>query len=136
MTDLIGFWASGMITPIRMEDHGICFNPEGIGFLTWSNFFVETFDTFTWSLNKDRLSLVGVTKYVFYHGKLQEAYQSEINERGIQVVRTKYKSLDDDDIDALAFPKYPERVFGFMCKDIWGIEHYNDLQDILSKGTG
>ncbi|WP_201317579.1 hypothetical protein [Paenibacillus sp. EPM92] len=135
MTDLIGFWTSGMITRAHTEDHGICFNPEGTGFVTWSNLFVENFDTFTWSLDNKCLSLVGITRYVFYHEKLQEVSPSEINERDIQIVRTKYKSLDDEEIDTLAFPKYPERVFGFICNDIWGIEHYNELQNILTKGV-
>ena len=46
-----------------------------------------------------------------------------INEWDIQIVRTKCKSLDDDEIDTLAFPKYPERIFGFICTDIWDIGH-------------
>jgi hypothetical protein len=135
MTDLIGFWTSGMITRAHTEDHGICFNPKGTGFFTWSNLFVETFDTFNWTLDKDRLSLVGISRYVFYHEKLQEVSPSSINERDIQIVRTKCKSLDDDEIDTLSFPTYPERIFGFICKDIWDIDHYNELQDILTKGV-
>lgn len=136
MIDLIGFWTSGIVTYAHTEDEGIYFDPDGTGFITWSNLFVATFDTFTWSIDKGLLSLKGIRKYILYHGDVSDARPSEINECSLMVKRIKSKSLDDDIIDSLVFPEtsdlFTKKVLGLICDDIWGIEHFNDLKKILS----
>lgn len=138
LLDLIGFWTKGMITHVHSEDEGIYFDPNGTGFITWSNPFVETFNTFTWSLVNDCLAMTGIKKIIIYHGKVQEISSSELNESSLLVRRIKCKSLDDDLIDSLVFTKtsdmFSEKILGFICKDIWGIEHYCGLKEFLSRG--
>ncbi|MFD1957669.1 hypothetical protein ACFSL6_26730 [Paenibacillus thailandensis] len=136
MIDLIGFWASGMVTYAHTEDEGIYFDPDGTGFITWSNPFVVTFDTFTWSLEKGLLSLAGGKRLVFYHDALSDERPSEVILKNVAVKRVKCHSLDDDEVEALVFPDnssiFPNQVLGFICTDIRGLEHYTDYLEYLT----
>lgn len=137
LVDLIGFWTRGVITYAHTEDEGIYFDPDGTGFISWSNLFVETFDTFTWSMNDGHLFLSGCQKYVMYHGKTAEMRPTDIGDCSTLVKRIKSKSLDEDDIDTLIFPKscnlLSEKRLGFVCENIWGIKCYSELEEMLKE---
>lgn len=117
------------------EEEGIYFAPDGTGFITWSNLFVQIFDTFTWSIDDGHLSLSGNQKYILYHGKISVVSPSDIGEYRILVERVSSESLDDDEIDALVFPEsfhmFTVRRLGFVCRNIWNIEFYSGLKGIL-----
>ncbi|WP_080833711.1 hypothetical protein [Cohnella massiliensis] len=139
MNDLLGFWTKGMVTYVHSEDEGIYFDPDGLGFIMWSNPFIATFDSFIWCMDdKGYLNLVGAKKYVYYHGGVQEIRPSEVNEPAMLIKRIRCESLDGEVIDALVFPKscniLSERLLGFICKDIWSIDFYCDFKKLLSGG--
>lgn len=120
-----------MITYAHSEDEGIYFDPDGTGFVMWSNPFVMTIDTFSWSLENGFLSMTGRKLFLYYHDALSEEHSSKVLAKNISIRRIKCNSLDGDEIEALLFPNtsfiFPNRVLGFMCKDIRGLEPYSEF---------
>jgi len=126
-----------MITYVHSEDEGIYFDSDGTGFITWSNPFVVTFDTFSWTLDNGFLSLTGGKCLVFYHDALSEESLSQVYAKNIAVERVNWGLMHDEEgFEALVFPKssdiFPDQALGFICGDIRGLETYTDFLEYLT----
>lgn len=137
MNDLLGFWTKGMVTYVHSEDEGIYFDSDGTGFITWSNPFVVTFDTFSWTLDNGLLSLTGGKSLVFYHDALSEECLSQVYAKNVAVERVNWGLMhDEEEFEALVFPKssdiFPDQALGFVCGDIRGLETYADFLEYLT----
>lgn len=135
--DLLGFWTKDMVTRVHSEDEGIYFDHDGTGFITLSNPFVVTFDTFSWTLDNELLSVIGVKRLVFYHDALSEEYPSQVYAQNVAIERVNWGLMhDEEEYEALVFPKssdiFPDQALGFICEDIRGLESYEDFLKYLT----
>lgn len=137
MANITGYWSQGEIIYTHMEEEGIAFFPNGTGLLIWFNPYVEIIDTFHWRHQNERVSLLGKKQITFRDDDLSEIKPSDLSVADILMNMVKRKSINSGTVKALEFLEpigySSESRFGFICRDIWGMDHYKRKQEVIMK---
>lgn len=135
MANIMGYWSQGEIIYTHMEEEGIVFFPNRTGLLIWFNPYVEIIDTFQWAHQSGRVSLMGKKQIIFRDDELSEIKASDLCVADVLMNMVRCKSINSGTVKTLEFSEQigysPSSRFGYICRDIWGMDHYKRKQEVI-----
>lgn len=148
MPDIIGFWTGGSLEHISWEDNAISFMADGSGYYFWfCAAEYDSFHTFCWKLDEDRLTLTSIREFHFQIDELIKPKQLSNNvvffpsdTIEVQVVCTIRKGVGGTELPALEFSQslfyYTQTQFGFDRSDVLEINwHRQKVEQLKELGA-
>jgi len=148
MPDIVGYWTGGSLYHIAWEDDALAFMENGTGYYFWfSAAEYDSFHTFRWKLDGDRLTLTSIKEFHFQGDELIKPKKLSNNvvrfpsdTIDVQVVRTIREGVGMKQIPALEFSQpffyYTQTEFGFDRSDVLEIDwHRRKIDQLMDLGA-
>lgn len=148
MPDIVGYWTGGSLYHIAWEDDALAFMADGTGYYFWfSAAEYDSFHTFRWKLDGDRLTLTSIREFHFQGDELIKPKKLSNNvvrfpsdTIDVQVVRTNREGVGMKQIPALEFSQpffyYTQTEFGFDRSDVLEIDwHRQKVEQLKELGA-
>lgn len=104
---ILGKWSQGALKHTGLDDTIIVFKENGTGYLHWYDEFHETVNTFYWTIENGRMSIVGINRFKFYEGTLELKTSSTLRISKATVKKNSRKGLDGKEVKAIEFDFTP-----------------------------
>ncbi|MFC0212484.1 hypothetical protein ACFFK0_08415 [Paenibacillus chartarius] len=148
MPGIVGYWTGGSLYHIAWEDDAISLMADFSGYYFWfSAAEYDSFHTFRWKLDGDRLTLTSIREFHFQGDDLIKpkkllnnvvCFPSDTIE--LQVIRTIRESVGGREIPVLIFSQplfyYTQTEFGFDRSDVLEVDwHRRKIEQLKELGA-